>query len=67
MPIYTVTLTEPGTFVMTVHQEDERCTGARTYVDVGVSVLRHNEETGTCPRFLASRCCVVLLCPLRRK
>jgi hypothetical protein len=51
VPIYTVTLTEPGTFVMTVHQEDERCTGARTYVDVGVSVLRHNEETGTFLRF----------------
>jgi hypothetical protein len=54
VPIYTVTLTEPGTFVMTVHQEDERCTGARAYIDVGVSVLRHNEETGTCLCFLSS-------------
>lgn len=46
VPIFTITLTEPGVFIMAVHQQDERCAGAKKYVDVGVTVLQRDEATG---------------------
>ena len=42
-----LTVAKPGTFCVSVHQEDIRCAGAKPYIDLGVSVLKPNPVYGT--------------------
>eukprot|EP01034_Spumella_vulgaris_P035448 gene35448-43707_t len=39
-PNYILRVTAPGTFIVSVHQEDIRCEKAKPYMDIGVSVLK---------------------------
>jgi hypothetical protein len=39
-PHFTLSVTAPGTFIVSVHQEDVRCANAKPYIDFGVSVLK---------------------------
>eukprot|EP01034_Spumella_vulgaris_P026750 gene26750-33376_t len=43
-PHFTLSVTAPGTFIVSVHQEDVRCAKARPYIDFGVSVLKLTKE-----------------------
>eukprot|EP01031_Cornospumella_fuschlensis_P034919 gene34919-42286_t len=46
-PTYLLTLSQKGTVIATVHQQDTRCEGAPAYIDVGVSILRVDPVYGT--------------------
>jgi len=44
VPVFELKVDAPGEFVLTVHQTDTRCKGAKPYIDVGVSVLRREVQ-----------------------
>ena len=47
VPIFVMTVTDPGHFIVAVHQEDTRCHGAKPYIDLGVTVLKEDPTDGT--------------------
>jgi hypothetical protein len=49
--MYVLTVHKAGEFLFEVHQEDVRCSGAKEYIDVGVSILKTNETYGGCLMF----------------
>ena len=39
-PMYIISVTQKTDMYISVHQEDERCEGAKPYLDIGVTVLQ---------------------------
>lgn len=46
-PSYLLNLQERGTVIVSVHQEDTRCAGAKPYIDIGVTILKTDPVHGT--------------------
>jgi hypothetical protein len=47
VPMYSLMTAKDGEFVLTVHQQDERCEGAKPYIDLGVTIMQETEVPGT--------------------
>eukprot|EP00981_Chlorochromonas_danica_P000679 scaffold146_cov171-Ochromonas_danica.AAC.28 len=46
-PSYLLTLSQRGTVIVSIHQEDIRCANARPYLDIGVTILKSDPAHGT--------------------
>jgi Ca2+-binding EF-hand superfamily protein len=46
-PLYTLAVQEKGQFVLSIHQQDIRCEGSPTYIDMGLAVMRIDPQFHT--------------------